>query len=53
MDRLKITYRGYPLLVDYVEDRGAWVVISYILTEDVDMDKAIERIKREIDERWK
>ena len=50
---MKIKYRGYDLLVDYVEDRGAWVVVSYILTEDVDMDKAIEKAKREIDNRWK
>lgn len=50
---MKIRYRGYELNVDYHEDLGLWLVVSYILTDDVDMDAAIEKAKRKIDDRWK
>lgn len=48
---MKIKYRGYELDVDYHEDLGLWLVVSYILEEDVDRDTAIEKVKRKIDER--
>ncbi len=49
--KMKIKYRGYELDVDYHEDLGLWLVVSYILTDDADMDSAIEKAKRKIDER--
>ena len=52
-EKMKIKYRGYELNVDYHEDLGLWLVVSYILTDDVDMDAAIEKAKRKIDDRWK